>query len=84
MMAKLYDVDIRTINEHIQKIFSDFELLEESTIRIFRIVQKEDNREVTREVKHYNLQMIIVIGFKVNNDSKLMEKFSRLFIYFFS
>ncbi|MGM9850192.1 MAG: virulence RhuM family protein [Bacilli bacterium] len=68
MMAKLYDVDIRTINEHIQKIFSDFELLEESTIRNFRIVQKEGNREVTREVKHYNLQMIIAVGFKVNNE----------------
>jgi len=68
MMSKLYDVDVRTINEHIQKIFSDFELSEESTIRNFRIVQKEGNREVTREVKHYNLQMIIAVGFKVNNE----------------
>ena len=68
MMAKLYGVDIRTISEHIQKIFSDCELFEESTIRNFRIVQKEGNRNVTRDVKHYNLQMIIAVGFKVNNE----------------
>lgn len=68
MMAKLYDVELSTINEHIKTIFKDNELLEDSTIRNFRIVQKEGNREVTREVKHYNLQMIIAVGFKVNNE----------------
>ena len=41
MMATLYDVDVRTINEHIQKIYADDELQEESTIRNFRIVQTE-------------------------------------------
>ena len=44
MMATLYDVDVRTINEHIKKIYSDFELDEDSTIRNFRIVQAEDSR----------------------------------------
>ncbi len=68
MMAQLYDVDVRTINEHIQKIFNDSELQESSTIRNFRIVQREGTREVSREVKHYNLQMIIAVGFKVNNE----------------
>ena len=68
MMATLYDVDVRTINEHIFKIFSDNELNESSTIRKFRIVQNEGNRQVTRDTMHYNLQMIIAVGFKVNND----------------
>lgn len=44
MMATLYDVDVRTINEHIKKIYSDSELEEDSTIRNFRIVQTEGSR----------------------------------------
>ena len=68
MMATLYDVDVRTINEHIKKIYSDSELEEDSTIRNFRIVQTEGPRQVTRDTKHYNLQMIIAVGFKVNNE----------------
>ena len=68
MMSALYDVDVRTINEHIQKIYEDGELIDEATIRNFRIVQTEGSRQVSRQVKHYNLQMIIAVGFKVNND----------------
>ena len=68
MMAALYDVDVRTINEHIKKIYSDSELEEDSTIRNFRIVQTEGSRQVTRDTKHYNLQMIIAVGFKVNSE----------------
>lgn len=60
--------DVRTINYHIKKIFEDNELEENSTIRNFEIVQKEGNRTVSREVAHYNLQMIISVGFKVNNE----------------
>ena len=68
MMSALYDVDVRTINEHIQKIYEDGELTEEATIRNFRIVQTEGSRQVTRDTKHYNLQMIIAVGFKVNSE----------------
>ena len=68
MMATLYDVDVRTINEYIKKIYSDSELEEDATIRNFRIVQIEGSRQVTRDIKHYNLQMIIAVGFKVNNE----------------
>lgn len=68
MMAVLYDVSIPTINEHIKKIYNDEELIESSTIRKFRIVQDEGNRQVNQEVIHYNLQMIISVGFKVNNE----------------
>ena len=68
MMATLYDVDVRTVNEHIKKVYLDSELEEDSTIRNFRIVQMEGSRQVTRNTKHYNLQMIIAVGFKVNNE----------------
>lgn len=68
LMAELYGVDVRTINDHIQKVYNDHELEEGATIRNFRIVQTEGTRQVTREVKHYSLQMIIAVGFKVNNE----------------
>ena len=51
----------------IKKIYDDHELSEEATIRNFRIVQTEGGRQVNRELKHYTLQMIIAVGFKVNN-----------------
>ena len=68
MLAVLYEVETNTINYHIKKIFEDSELSEDSTIRKFRIVQTEGNRQVSREVEHYNLQMIIAVGFKVNSE----------------
>ena len=68
MMAALYDVDVRTINEHIKKIYADSELTPEATIRKFRIVQTEGERQVQRTINHYNLQMIIAVGFKVNSE----------------
>ena len=67
MMAALYDVGLPTINEHIKKIYSDGELTETATIRKFRIVQTEGACQVNRELTHYNLQAIIAVGFKVNN-----------------
>lgn len=68
MMATLYDVGLPTINEHIKKVYADSELEEAATIRKFRIVQTEGSRQVARDTKHYNLQMIIAVGFKVNNE----------------
>ena len=68
LISKLYGVEVNTINYHIKKIFAENELEESSTIRKFRIVQIEGSREVTREVEHYNLSMIIAIGFKVDNE----------------
>ena len=68
MMAELYGVDVRTVNDHLKKVYSDGELRKEATIRKYRIVQTEGNRQVSREVNHYNLQAIIAVGFKVNND----------------
>ena len=68
MLATLYNVNVATINEHIANIYRDNELEKDSTIRNFLIVQKEGNRAVSRNVAHYNLQMIIAVGFKVNNE----------------
>lgn len=62
-------VALQTINEHIKKIYSDSELEGGvTTIRKFRIVQTEGNQQVKRETNHYSLQMIIAVGFKINND----------------
>ena len=68
MMATLYDVGLPTINEHIKKVYADSELEEAATIRDFRIVQIEGSRQVTSDTKHYNFQMIIAVGFNVNNE----------------
>lgn len=68
MMATLYGVDVRTVNVHIKKVYGDSELSQEVTIRKFQIVQTEGNRQVSRDVIHYNLQVIIAVGFKVNNE----------------
>ena len=65
MLAILYEVDVRTINYHIKKIFEDSELTEESVIRKFRITA-EDGKSY--DTMHYNLQMIIAVGFKVNSE----------------
>jgi len=65
MMAALYAVNVRTINEHLKKIFADGELVEgEPVIRNFRITATDGK---TYNTKHYNLQAIIAVGFKVNN-----------------
>lgn len=68
MMATLYDVSVAAINQHVKKIYEDSELEPDSTIKKYLIVQKEGTRQVSREVSHYNLQMIIAVGFKVNNE----------------
>lgn len=66
-MAELFDKDKRTISEHIQNIFNEDELSSESTIRNFRIVQKEGVRQVSRQVDHYNLDVIISVGYRVKS-----------------
>lgn len=65
MMAILYNVDVRTINYHIKKIFHDSELQQDSVIRKFRITA-EDGK--TYNTNHYSLEMIIAVGFKVNSE----------------
>lgn len=65
MMGLLYNVDVRTINYHLQKIFSDNELEENSVIQDFRITADDGKNYNT---KHYNLSAIIAVGYKVNSE----------------
>lgn len=65
MMATLYDVDVRTVNYHLKKIFLDSELQENSVIRNFRITAADGKSYNT---KHYNLAAIIAVGYKVNSE----------------
>src|SRR5262245_14324108 len=66
-MSDLFQKDVRTINEHIQNVFQEGELGREATIRKFRIVQSEGTRDVTRDVEHYNLDVIISVGYRVKS-----------------
>lgn len=66
-LAELFQKDVRTINEHIQNIYEEQELAPEATIRKFRIVQMEGEREVAREVDHYRLEAILAVGFRVRS-----------------
>jgi death-on-curing family protein len=66
-MAELFDKNVPTVNEHIKNIYKTAELTENRTIRKFRIVQTEGKRQVERQVDHYNLDMIISVGYRVNS-----------------
>lgn len=67
LMAELFGVDVRTVSEHLKNIFASQELAPEATIRKFRIVQQEGQREVSRAVDFYNLDAIISVGYRVNS-----------------
>lgn len=67
LMAELFGVDVRTVSEHLRNVFASGELEERRTIRSFRIVQREGNRDVTRSIDHYNLDAIISVGYRVNS-----------------
>ncbi len=66
-LGELFGVDVRTVNEHLQGIYKSGELLRASTIRKFRIVQKEGHRNISREVDFYNLDATIAVGYRVNS-----------------
>ena len=66
-MAELFQIDVPTINEHLKDIFDEGELAEEATIRKFRIVRMEGRREVTRDIEHYNLDVILAVGYRVRS-----------------
>ncbi len=67
MLAKLFEISIPTVNEHLKHIYECKELDENSTIRKFRIVQNEANRSVQRDIDFYNLDAIISVGYRVNS-----------------
>ncbi|OCB78863.1 cell filamentation protein Fic [Flavobacterium crassostreae] len=65
MMGALYNVNVRTINDHLQKIFNDSELQKDSVVRNFRITATDGKNYNTQ---HYNLSAIIAVGYKVNSE----------------
>jgi len=67
LIAELFDTTLQNINIHIASILDELELDEMATIKDFLIVQIEGSRSVNRKVKHYNLDMIIAIGYRVNS-----------------
>ncbi len=67
LLGELFQKDVRTVNEHIQNIFEEGELAPGATIRKFRIVQTEGKREITRLVDHYNLDVILAVGYRVRS-----------------
>jgi hypothetical protein len=67
LMGTLFDVNVSTINEHLNNLYASGEISETATIRNFRIVQNEGSREVARNVEFYSLEAIIAVGFRVNS-----------------
>lgn len=66
-LTELFGKAKGTISEHIKHIFEDGELTPAATVRLFRTVQTEGERDVTREVEHYNLDMVLALGFRVRS-----------------
>ena len=67
LMAELFQIGVNTVNHHVKEIYDDEELLPEATIRKYRIVQTEGTRQVSRLVDHYNLEMILAVGYRVRS-----------------
>ncbi|MCB9737709.1 MAG: virulence RhuM family protein [Deltaproteobacteria bacterium] len=67
LMADLYGKDVRTISEHLGNIYAEGELDRAATIRKFRIVRTEGNRDVSRDVDHYDLRAILAVGYRVRS-----------------
>lgn len=66
-LTELFGKAKGTISEHIKHIFEDGELSPAATVRLFRTVQSEGGRDVTRELEHYNLDMVLALGFRVRS-----------------
>jgi hypothetical protein len=67
LMAELFQIGVNTVNHHLKEIYDDGELQREATIRNYRIVRLEGNREVTREIEHYSLPVILAVGYRVRS-----------------
>jgi hypothetical protein len=63
LLAALYQIGVGTVNHHIKALYSEGELVAEATIRRYRIVQNEGERQIAREVEHYSLPTILAVGY---------------------
>ena len=68
LLAELYQVSVKTVNEHLVNIYKETELDPQATIRKFRIVQTEGTRQVSRMVDHYSLEAILAVGYRVRSE----------------
>ena len=66
-LSDLYQVSVKTVNEHLVNIYDDSELSPEATIRKFRIVRSEGNRQVSRLVDHFRLEAMLSVGYRVRS-----------------
>ena len=67
MMAELFQIGVGTVNHHLQAIYDDRELDQNATIRRYRIVRREGQREVAREIEHYSLDAVLAVGYRVRS-----------------
>ena len=74
-IAEVFDVNVPAISKHIKNIYKDNELEEFGTISVLEIVQNEGNREVLRSLEHYNLDIILAVGYRTNSSKAI--KFRR-------
>ena len=65
-IAEVFDVNVPAISKHIKNIYKDNELEEFGTISVLEIVQNEGNREVLRSLEHYNLDIVLSVGYRIN------------------
>ena len=70
-IAEVFGVNIPAISKHIKNIYKDNELEEFGTISILEIVQNEGNREVLRSLEHYNLDIILAVGYRTNSSKAI-------------
>ncbi len=68
-MAEVFDTTLANVSLHLQNIYTEQELAEEATIKDYLIVRSEGDRQVNRRLKHYNLDAIISVGYRVNSDT---------------
>ena len=66
-LVELYQSSKANISEHVKNIFAEGELSREATVRKFRTVQTEGGRDVARDIEHYNLDLIISLGYRVKS-----------------
>lgn len=74
-LAEIYDTSQQNISQHIDNIYKDGELIAEATNKKFLLVRQEGNRQVRRNIDHYNLDMVIALGYRVQ--SQIATRFRR-------
>ncbi len=66
-LAEIYDTSQQNISQHIDNIYKDGELISEATNKKFLLVRQEGNRQVKRNIDHYNLDMVIALGYRLQS-----------------